>query len=102
MDTTVVGARVTEGSAQTYDVIVERQVMVPLRDGVNLATTIYRPASRGMPAPGRFPVIVERIPYERQLLYFHLTGKFFARRGYVVAYQDVRGRGDSDGEFYFF
>jgi len=95
MDTTVVGAGVTEGSAQTYDVIVERQVMVPLRDGVNLATTIYRPASRGMPAPGRFPVIVERTPYDRQLLYFHLTGQFFARRGYVVAYQDVRGRGDS-------
>ena len=101
MDATAHGAAVTEGSAQSYDAIVERQVMVPLRDGVNLATTIYRPALRGAPAPGRFPVILERTPYDRQLLYFHLTGQFFARHGYVVAYQDVRGRGESEGEFHY-
>ena len=89
------------GSEQAYDVVVDAQVMLPLRDGVRLATTIFRPALGGKPAPGRFPVIVERTPYDRRLLYFHMTGQFFARHGYVLAYQDVRGRGDSEGEFHY-
>ena len=36
----------------------ERNVMVPMRDGVRLATDIFRPD-----APGRFPVLVTRGPY---------------------------------------
>src|SRR5437588_5880509 len=75
--------------------------MTPLRDGVRLATTVFRPALGGRAAPGRFPAILERRPYDRRLLYFHLTGHFFARHGYVVAFQDVRGRGDSEGEFHY-
>src|SRR6185295_3159292 len=89
------------GSEQAYDVVVDAQVMLPLRDGVRLATTIFRPAIGGKPSPGRFPVILERTPYDRRLTYFHLTGQFFARHGYVLAYQDVRGRGDSEGEFHY-
>lgn len=91
----------SKGSEQSFDATVEDGVMIPLRDGVRLATTLYRPGHCGVPAHGRFPVILERTPYDRHLLYFHLTGLFFARHGYVVAYQDVRGRGDSEGEFHY-
>jgi uncharacterized protein len=92
---------VERGSTQAYGALVEPEVMTPLRDGVQLATTIFRPALNGQAAPGRFPAILERTPYDRRLLYFHLTGQFFARHGYVVAFQDVRGRGDSGGEFHY-
>jgi len=91
----------SKGSVQAYDVVIDAEVMAPLRDGVRLATTIFRPALGGKPATGRFPVILERTPYDRRLPYFHLTGRFFARHGYVAAYQDVRGRGDSEGEFHY-
>ena len=89
------------GSQQAYDVVVEPLVWTPLRDGVRLATTLFRPALKGQAAAGRFPVLIERTPYDRRLPYFHLTGHFFARHGYAVAYQDVRGRGDSEGEFHY-
>jgi len=37
--------------------------MIAMRDGVRLATDIYRPTRNGKPVPGRFPVILERTPY---------------------------------------
>src|SRR5260370_11292151 len=45
------------------DVAVERDIMVPMRDGVRLATDVYRPAVTGAAAAGRLPVILERTPY---------------------------------------
>ena len=78
-----------------YRVVMEFDVRVPMRDGVQLSTDIYRPD-----APGRFPVILVRTPYDNGTAPNLVRGKFWARRGYVYAVQDVRGRGDSDGEFY--
>ena len=89
------------GSYQAYDVVCER-VMIPMRDGVRLATDIYFPALNGQSAPGPFPVILERTPYDRTGLGMVTNGAFFARRGYVCAVQDVRGRFDSEGEWYAF
>jgi putative CocE/NonD family hydrolase len=93
--------------AASYDVIVEADVMVPMRDGVKLATDLYRPA-----AAGRFPVILERTPYGKKLVSRTEidrgqataqkrpeVGAWFARHGYVVAYQDCRGRFGSEGHF---
>src|SRR5215472_10503646 len=40
-----------------YDVMLSRDVMVPMRDGVRLATDIHRPAINGVPTPTKFPVI---------------------------------------------
>ncbi|HEY6418652.1 MAG TPA: hypothetical protein VIX59_06575 [Candidatus Binataceae bacterium] len=51
---------ISEGSAHSFDVVVERDVMATARDGVKLATDIYRPALAGRPAGGRFPAIIER------------------------------------------
>lgn len=91
-----------QGSAHCHGVVVERDVMVAMRDGTRLATDIYRPAAAGSPAPGRFPALIERTPYDKLSARFVLHARFFAEHGYVVAMQDVRGRGGSEGQWYAF
>ena len=59
--------------------------------GRPLETDLYFPAIGGERAPGRFPVILERTPYNKLRLGARDAGYFFARRGYVGAVQDVRG-----------
>jgi predicted acyl esterase len=54
--------------AAEEDMIFESGVMVRMRDGVRLATDIYRPAKNGKPLPGAFPVILERTPYGRNVV----------------------------------
>ena len=90
------------GSHQEYDVICESNVMVRMRDGVMLATDIYFPAMDGRRADDKFPVILERTPYDKAAPNNVTKGKYFGRRGYVCAIQDVRGRFKSDGEWYAF
>jgi putative CocE/NonD family hydrolase len=87
-------------SSIEYDVIVQRNVPVPVRDGVLLAADLYLPAQGGQPAPGPFPVVMERTPYDKANKYGE--GRYFARRGYVAVMQDVRGRFASEGEWYPF
>ncbi len=79
-----------------YKVKVEYNVLVPMRDGVNLSANIYRPE-----APGRFPVLLLRTPYNKNVEE-NIDEPKLARYGYVVVIQDVRGRHDSQGEFYPF
>ena len=66
------------------------------RDGIRLDADIYRPDD-----PGPFPVLLMRQPYGRAIAstvtYAHPSS--YARRGYIVVVQDVRGRGTSEGEF---
>ncbi len=77
------------------DLAVDR-VMVAMRDGVKLRTHVFRPA-----APGRFPVIMQRSPYDAlsTLDLAPALYREFARRGYAVVAQDVRGRYGSEGTF---
>ena len=91
-----------QGSWQAFSVSVEHGVMVPMRDGLGLATDIYFPTVDGHPVPGPFPVLVERTPYDKDATRFVLHARFFARHGYVVLMQDVRGRGNSEGDWYPF
>jgi putative CocE/NonD family hydrolase len=96
-----------EGSHQQYDSLCLPNVMVPMRDGVRLATDVYLPAlggrlAHGRRAPGRFPVILERTPYDKAAAGPVANGRYFARRGYACAMQDVRGRFASEGEWYPF
>jgi putative CocE/NonD family hydrolase len=74
---------------------VERNVAVPMRDGVVLRADIYRPAGAG-----KFPVLVFRTPYGKHGAAHSdgIHGKAVAR-GYAVVMQDVRGRYASDGHF---
>ena len=95
-----------------YDIALTSDVMVGMRDGVRLATDVYRPARDGKPVPGRFPVILERTPYGKTVdsrsernatdpkpKTRAQVAEFFVRRGYVVIYQDCRGRYGSEGAF---
>lgn len=77
-------------SQPTCEISVERDVAVPMRDGLALATDIYRPQ-----AEGRFPVVLVRTPYDKKMS--EIQARFFARRGYVYAVQDCRGRFASPG-----
>ncbi|MBS0207864.1 MAG: CocE/NonD family hydrolase [Planctomycetes bacterium] len=70
---------------------VRQTVMVPMRDGVRLATDVFLPGGAGP-----FPVILMRTPYNRA------KGEGFAKsqtaRGLAVVSQDMRGRFGSEGE----
>lgn len=77
-------------SQPTYEIVVDSNIGVPMRDGIALATDIYRPD-----ADGTFPVILVRTPYKKEMN--ELQAKYFARRGYVYAVQDCRGRFASPG-----
>ncbi|MCL0100070.1 hypothetical protein M1O55_04305, partial [Dehalococcoidia bacterium] len=79
-----------EGSAQNYDSICDRNVMLEMRDGTRLATDFYFPAIDRVKSDGQFPVILERTPYDKASPTNVTAGKYFARRGYVCAIQDVR------------
>lgn len=83
-----------------YGVAIVRDVMVPMRDGVNLATDIYFPAKDGVPLPGPWPTVIERTPYNKTQFYANAAdGNDYARGGYVMVVQDVRGRHASEGTF---
>ncbi len=75
-------------------------IMVPMRDGVRLATDVYRPAlPDGSPAPGKFPCILGRTSYNKAdpVIWVGAVASFFVPRGYAVVLQDLRGRGLSEG-----
>jgi putative CocE/NonD family hydrolase len=77
----------------------ERGVRCRMSDRVELVSDHYYPER-----PGPNPTLLMRQPYGRAIastvVYAHPV--WFARRGYNVVIQDVRGRGDSEGEFYPF
>ena len=80
-------------------VAVERDVMVPMRDGVKLATDVYLPTNDGKAREGRFPVILTRTPYNKNGS--KGDAEFFARQGYVFVAQDTRGRYASEGVWHW-
>ena len=97
------------GAAEMH---ITSDVMVRMRDGVHLATDIYRPKRNGKSAARALPVILERTPYgktvvsrselsvqDRQAKSRAEVARYFVSQGYVFVYQDCRGRYDSEGEF---
>jgi len=82
------------------ELIVERDLWVPARDGVRLATDVYRPSSGGP-----FPVLLERTPYDKSAPSRSErtaavaaprsraeVADYFVPHCYAVVYQDCRGR----------
>jgi len=84
-------------SQPTYAVRMEHNVKVPMRDRVMLSADLYLPD-----APGRHPALLWRTPYSNNTQPTVEQSKWFAARGYAVVVQDVRGKYDSDGQFYTF
>ena len=84
------------GSRPQYRVLVEKDVPMQTRDGVTLRADVYRPD-----APGRFPVLLSRLPYNKNLRPRPGDIDYFVERGYGVIMQDTRGRFGSDGDEYY-
>ena len=72
-----------------------RQYMVPMRDGVELATDVYLPEG-----PGPFPAVLVRLPYDKNGRYCWMPSiaRHVVARGYAFVPQDVRGRFRSGGD----
>jgi putative CocE/NonD family hydrolase len=80
-------------------IVVEKNIPIPMRDGVKLAADIYRPSG-----PGNYPVLLQRTPYNKEL--WPITAMTLdpiraAAAGYAVVIQDVRGRWASEGDVFF-
>lgn len=85
-------------SNSPYEISVAKNEMVAMRDGVKLATDIYRPARNGAAIDGKFPVILERTPYNKD--HASIAANHFVPHGYIVIAQDVRGRYRSEGRWF--
>ncbi|HET9894542.1 MAG TPA: CocE/NonD family hydrolase [Streptosporangiaceae bacterium] len=78
-------------------IIIDKNVTVPMRDGVVLAADVYRPDGAGP-----FPTLVMRLPYNKEagrylVSYFDIFRG--AQAGYAIVIQDTRGRWASGGQF---
>src|SRR5438105_2327728 len=71
-------------------ILTDKNVPVPMRDGTILRADIYRPA-----AGGPFPVLVFRTPYGKPAK----VDEALVNAGFIVVQQDARGRYASDGEY---
>ncbi len=80
------------------DIVVHKNVAVPMRDGIYLATDVYRPAT-----DEPVPVLLARSPYNKDALSLHLylipDPLRLAQEGYAVVVQDCRGCFASEGQF---
>ena len=85
---------------------VEKGITVRMRDGVRISLAVYRPDG-----PGRFPALFAASPYQYEmdevpaypLFLWRETGpvEWYVGQGYAYVHADVRGSGQSDGDFEF-
>ena len=84
----------------SYSIKAEFNVAMEARDGTKLYADIYRPD-----APGKFPVLLSRTPYDKSAV-ANRSGTIdvirAAASGFATVVQDVRGRYKSEGDFYTF
>jgi predicted acyl esterase len=78
--------------AQTADVQVQRDLRVPMRDGVTLLADRYAPAG-----VSKLPLVLVRCPYGRRGLWGVMAGRLFAERGFQSVVQSCRGTFGSGG-----
>lgn len=95
------GAAMAAPVQGTAEPRVERNLFVPMRDGVRLATDLYLPAT----TTGPVPVVLIRTPYSKDAKHAAFLAdrdsiiRFFASNGYAVVIQDKRGRFQSEGDY---
>ena len=77
------------------------EVDIPMRDGIKLHTTIYTPKDGSK----KYPILMQRTPYssrpygEGQMRSRIGPNKYLMEDGYIIVYQDVRGRWMSEGVY---
>src|ERR1700730_8396193 len=86
-------------SSQNYSMYKKTTVMIPMRDGIKLFTTIYAPVK----ITGQLPIIFQRTPYgvpKRDSINFSNAPYYAAmvKEGYLFAFQDIRGKFGSEGQ----
>jgi uncharacterized protein len=86
-------AGTNEPSGTTYSPQIKYRIRIPMRDGVHLSATLYLPREIGRPRP----TVFSHTPYTADL--YHPEGAYFATHGYPYLAVDMRGRGDSDGDY---
>ena len=91
----ILGFAVEVSARDSYEVKIENNVTMKTRDGVTLRGDVYRPVG-----DGKFPVILERTPYDKRGGVG--LGLKAAAQGYIYIVQDVRGRNASEGDWYPF
>ncbi len=87
-------------SAYIRDNFTKREVMIPMRDGKQLFTSIYSPKDQSK----KYPIIMRRTPYSCSPYGANAFSTAFqnmnlARAGYIFVFQDVRGKYMSEGDF---
>jgi len=81
----------------TAEAQLERDVAIPMRDGVVLRADVYRPAdSHGL----ELPTVLVRTTYDKSAPEPDIRPASFVERGYAVVVQDIRGRYASESTFY--
>lgn len=90
----IAGRRLRLPRAESRDVLVERDLQVPMDDGVVLLADRYAP--RGA---GPLSTVLVRTPYGRRGVLGLIHGRLLAERGLQAAVQSVRGTFGSGGEF---
>ncbi|SDW70691.1 CocE/NonD family hydrolase [Roseicitreum antarcticum] len=99
----------SQPAEHTASARVMQDIMVPMRDGVRLACDIFLPEDS---STGPWPVLLERTPYDKRaprtneytVAHPQVFGRrelagFFTAAGFVVVFQDCRGRYASEGRF---
>ena len=85
-------------TSNTQQMWIEFDRRVLMRDGITLSADVYCPADAKRGA-NKYPVILMRTPYVKANAAVVGNAKYYTERGYIYISMDVRGRGDSDGEF---
>jgi putative CocE/NonD family hydrolase len=91
----------------TYGIVEQQNVPVTMSDGTVLRANIYSPSVNGAAAPGPFPVLLTQTPYGKDTAGGVAGGgtgedAYLVQRGYIDVVADVRGTGDSGGQFGLF
>jgi len=100
-ETPLIETVASENVKSTYvkDNYNKQEVMIEMRDGINLHTTIYAPKDTSK----TYPMIMMRTPYscrpygENEFREKISPNKYLMEEGNIVVYQDVRGRWNSEG-----
>jgi putative CocE/NonD family hydrolase len=85
-----------------YGIVLSKNVMVPMRDGIRLAFDIYRPARDGDFVEGAFPTIMLHTPYDKTDKRYSEIADYFVPKGYNVVLIDLRDRycSEASGVYY--
>lgn len=83
--------REANGEYKEIDILLHQEIS--MSDGINLSANIFKPTEMNEPLPAIF-TFTPYVSDEGQQ-----RGTFFAQNGYVYVHVDVRGRGNSEGEF---